>query len=303
MNGIAMAVYIGQKHAIPFSMKGGIFDRFKCSSLDTKASREDPGRGFRAKNGEGTMTRNLARTLVFLGITCVIVSMGWWAAYYNEVVGALGPKPALTHPMRCLLWTADICVQPQAKVQNIPAYTPLALWASLVVLLLGLFVVYRTASTEPYPVTPPGEPSLVIPKLEPFYAWVRDLSWPLMRIAAGGTLLAVGIDKVLNRDIVAFAAGSLARRGLEPSMAFAYTVYFLESAGALMIILGLFTRFFAAALAIEFFIITFVGAFATAGYLPGRGWGVFLMWGLLFFAIALRGGGPYSLDRLLRREL
>jgi putative oxidoreductase len=69
-----------------------------------------------------------------------------------------------------------------------------------------------------------------------------------------------------------------------------------------MIILGLFTRFFAAALAIEFFIITFVAAFAT-GYLPGRGWGVFLMWGLLFFAIALRGGGPYSLDRLLRREL
>jgi uncharacterized membrane protein YphA (DoxX/SURF4 family) len=28
-----------------------------------------------------------------------------------------------------------------------------------------------------------------------------------------------------------------------------------------------------------------------------------LMWGLLFFAIALRGGGPYSLDRLLGREL
>jgi len=27
------------------------------------------------------------------------------------------------------------------------------------------------------------------------------------------------------------------------------------------------------------------------------------MWGMIFFAIALRGGGPYSFDRLLPREL
>jgi hypothetical protein len=27
------------------------------------------------------------------------------------------------------------------------------------------------------------------------------------------------------------------------------------------------------------------------------------MWGLVLFAVALRGGGPYSLDRLMRREL
>jgi putative oxidoreductase len=254
--------------------------------------------------GEGPMTRNLGRTLVLLAIAGVILSLGWWASYYNEVVRALGPKPALTHPMRCLLWTADICVQPQAaaKLTNFYAYTPFVMWGSLAVLLLGLIVVYRTTSPQPYPVTPPGEPKLIVGKLEPFYAWVRDLSWPVVRIAAGGTLLVVGLDKVLNRDIVAFAAGSMARRGLEPSMPLAYFVYFLETGGALMIILGLFTRFFAAALAIQFFIIAFVAQFQT-GFLPARGWGIFLMWGLLFFAIALRGGGPYSLDRLLRREL
>ena len=251
------------------------------------------------------MTRNLGRALVWLAILAVILSLAWWATYYNHIVQALGPKPALTHPMRCLLWTADICVQPQAAAKlpsNLPVYTPLAIWGSLVLLLLGLFVVSRTTSTQPYPVTPPGEPKLMIPKLEPFYAWTRDLSWLVVRVATGGTLLAIGIDKVLNRDIGVFATGSMARRGLEPAMPLAYTVYFLESVGALMIILGLFTRFFAAALAIEFFIITFVAQFAT-GFLPARGWGIFVMWGLLFFAIALRGGGPYSLDRLLRREL
>jgi len=248
--------------------------------------------------------RNLGRTIVILAITLIVLSLSWWAWYYNEIIGALGPNRALTHPMRCLLWTADICVQPQAaaKLQHFPAYTPLAFWGSILVLMLGLLVVYRSQSRGPRLDTPQGEPKLLCPKLEPFYAWVRDLSWLVVRIATGGTLLAIGLDKVLNRDISAFAAGSLARRGLEPSMPLAYVVYFLESGGALMIVLGLFTRFIGAALAIEFFIITFVAQFQT-GFLPARGWGTFLMWGLLFFAIALRGGGPYSLDRVIGREL
>jgi putative oxidoreductase len=34
-----------------------------------------------------------------------------------------------------------------------------------------------------------------------------------------------------------------------------------------------------------------------------RGYEYVLMWGLVAFAIALRGGGPYSLDRKLGKEL
>jgi putative oxidoreductase len=34
-----------------------------------------------------------------------------------------------------------------------------------------------------------------------------------------------------------------------------------------------------------------------------RGYEYVLLWGLVCFAIALRGGGPYSLDRKLGREL
>lgn len=248
--------------------------------------------------------RNLGRTIVILAIALIVLSMGWWAWYYNDLIRALGPKPTLAHPLRCLLWTADVCLQPQAavKVQHLPSYNPLALWGSIVVLIVGLLTVYRSKSPEAYPQTPPDEPRLLFPKLEPFYAWGRDISWLLVRIATGGTLLAVGIDKILHRDIAAFAVGSMARRGIEPSGLFAYIVYSLESVGALMIVLGLFTRFFGAAIAVEFFIITFVAQFQT-GFLPYRGWGIFLMCGLLFFAIALRGGGPYSLDRAIGREL
>jgi hypothetical protein len=34
-----------------------------------------------------------------------------------------------------------------------------------------------------------------------------------------------------------------------------------------------------------------------------RGYEYALMWGLILFAVALRGGGPYSLDRRIGREL
>ena len=149
-----------------------------------------------------------------------------------------------------------------------------------------------------------AEPKLVIPALEPFYAWVRELSWPIIRVTVGGTLLIHGINKLMGAGVAAFAVG-LSRRGIEPALPLAYVVFFNETIGALMVMLGLFTRFIAAVLAIEFVLITFV-AHRPNGYgwtSQGGGWEYPLLWGLIFFAIALRGGGPYSLDRKIGREL
>jgi putative oxidoreductase len=76
-------------------------------------------------------------------------------------------------------------------------------------------------------------------------------------------------------------------------------VLFLETVGAICIVLGLFTRVFAAAIAIQMAVITF------AVMMP-NGWGRMeytFMWGIIMFAIALRGGGPYSLDRAIGKEL
>src|SRR5579864_1921243 len=133
---------------------------------------------------------------------------------------------------------------------------------------------------------PSGEPQLVIPALAPFYAWARVLSYPLMRITIGGILLVHG-------------------NGIEPSLPIAYLVFFNETIGAICLILGLFTRPIAASIAIEMAVITFVVHFKNgfAFSSQGGGWEFPLMWGLLVFAIALRGGGPYSLDRKLGKEI
>jgi hypothetical protein len=97
-----------------------------------------------------------------------------------------------------------------------------------------------------------GEPRPIIPPLAGFYSHARDLSWLVVRLTAGGMLLVHGIMKVMpmaekgfTATIEAFAAGSMARRGIEPALAAAYVVFFLETIGAVMIMLGLFTRFIA----------------------------------------------------------
>jgi putative oxidoreductase len=152
---------------------------------------------------------------------------------------------------------------------------------------------------------PSGEPRPLIPALAPFYAWVRDLSWLLIRLAAGGTLFTHGWAKLMGSGVAAFATGSLARRGIEPALPLAYVIFFNETVGAICLMLGLFTRVVAAMIAVEFAVITLV-AHAPNGYgwtSPGGGWEFPFMWGLIIFAIALRGGGPYSVDRALGREL
>ncbi len=147
---------------------------------------------------------------------------------------------------------------------------------------------------------PEGEPSLIIPALAPFYAPVCDLSYPLMRVTVGGVLLVHGIEKVIGPGVVGFAAG-LARRGIELSLPFAYVIFFNETIGAVCLILGFITRPIAAIIAVEFAVITFVAHFPNGfGFSnPGGGWEYPFLWGLMIFAIALRGGGPYSLDRRL----
>jgi putative oxidoreductase len=143
-------------------------------------------------------------------------------------------------------------------------------------------------------------PRLVIPQLRGFYDWVEPLSWALVRITAGLMLIPHGWPKLMM-GVGATANMALVKRGIYPAEPLAVVLILIETLGGLCIALGLFTRFWAAAAAIEMTVIVY-------HHLPKFGWGERgyeypLFWGLIMFAIALRGGGPYSLDRKLGREL
>lgn len=142
-----------------------------------------------------------------------------------------------------------------------------------------------------------GEPALIFPRLAGFYNATSDLWYPLIRVAAGAILVTHGWVK-LHAGVAAITA-SMARSGFEPATAFAYGAIILESLGALCVAIGLFTRFFAAAIAIEMAVIAFM-------VMMPHGWGRMeytFLWGIIFLAIALRGGGPYSVDRMIGKEL
>ncbi len=145
-----------------------------------------------------------------------------------------------------------------------------------------------------------SEPRLIIPALESFYDQAIPLSWLIVRIAAGSILLVHGWIKI-PRGPASFA-GAYEALGFFPGADWAWCSTIVEVSAGICITLGLFTRFFAAAAAIEMAIITIVYLKNGFSWL-GRGYEFTLMWGLICFAIALRGGGPYSLDRKLGIQL
>jgi putative oxidoreductase len=145
------------------------------------------------------------------------------------------------------------------------------------------------------------EPKLFLPSLQLFYDAAIPLSWLIVRIAAGWILLVHGWGKIMIGPTDGFLKG-YADLGFSPPLIWFWTSTCLETAAGIALILGLFTRFFAAAAAIEMLIITVLYWNNGFSWLH-RGYEFTLLWGLVCFAIALRGGGPYSLDRRLGREL
>src|SRR5271169_3038851 len=93
-----------------------------------------------------------------------------------------------------------------------------------------------------------SEPKLILPFLRPLYETLVPLSWPLIRCTAGLILFVHGYAKIGHVDTV---AASMAKNGLSPPLLIAYLVTFVETVGALCVAVGLFTRFFAAAAAVD----------------------------------------------------
>jgi putative oxidoreductase len=78
---------------------------------------------------------------------------------------------------------------------------------------------------------------------------VSDLWYPMIRITVGTILLVHGWGKI--KTGITGLAGYLDKVGLAPPVPLAYVVFINETIGAVCIVLGLFTRLFAASIAIE----------------------------------------------------
>jgi putative oxidoreductase len=149
-----------------------------------------------------------------------------------------------------------------------------------------------------------GAPKLYFSGLGGLYESLYDFAYPLLRVTAGLMLLPHVWPKFMVLGVQAVAANALARRGIEPALPLAYLIMFLESVGAVCIIIGFLTRPFALLLLIEMLVITFKVQLPNGWFFSVQGGGAEfpVMWAILFLVILIRGGGHYSVDRAIGKE-
>jgi len=148
---------------------------------------------------------------------------------------------------------------------------------------------------------PQTEPKLLLPFLRQFYETVLPWAWVLVRIGVGWNLIVHGWGKIIRgpEQQGAMLAHDNAALGFKAAI----FLTIIEFVGGICITLGLFTRFFAAAIAIEMGYLVWPHYWGNGFSWLNRGYEYVLLWGFISLAIALRGGGPYSLDRKLGWEL
>jgi putative oxidoreductase len=147
-----------------------------------------------------------------------------------------------------------------------------------------------------------AEPKLALPFLRTFYDSAIPFSWLVVRVAVGWNLLVHGWGKIALLPPSDAVIKAYADLGLGMPAFWFWASFGIETLAGVALIVGLFTRFFAAAATIEMLVITCLYWSNGFGWMH-RGYEYVMLWGLVCFAIALRGGGPYSLDRKLGREL
>jgi len=151
-----------------------------------------------------------------------------------------------------------------------------------------------------------NDTALVIPALKPVYASTSAISETLLRVAAGLFLVPHGAQKLFGlfggyglsatgeffQTQLGFSNGYLAALGAGS----------VEVFGGLLLALGLFTRFAAGAIAVMLLVASTIhlgnGFFWTSG-----GWEYPVLWAIVALTFVARGGGAYSLDRLIGREI
>lgn len=147
---------------------------------------------------------------------------------------------------------------------------------------------------------------LLLPRLAGFYAWGEGVGYALLRAGFGVVILTHGLPKLLGTphgsmaDPAAGAMRMVESLGLPFAPQLILFVTSLETVGAVRLAAGLLTRLVAPMFAVQMLVICLATRAQFAWF--DRGFEFPLMLGLTALYFAMRGGGPFSLNRHFRRE-
>jgi putative oxidoreductase len=142
---------------------------------------------------------------------------------------------------------------------------------------------------------------LIIPALGPIYRRLAPYSYAFMRFCTGAVLVPHGIQKIMS-GFVDRGPATIAAHGLPLPVLLAYLTVFGESVAAVCLAIGLFTRVAALIIWIEMGVIIVLFQWQFGYFWTNRGIEFALLWWLLCTGIFFRGGGRYSIDRLIGKE-
>lgn len=142
---------------------------------------------------------------------------------------------------------------------------------------------------------------LLFPKLGIVYNLANPYLWTIFRILLGVWLIPHGFPKLFGDDAIP-ASKNFVNFGWDYPIVWAYFIGCLEFFGGIFLILGLGTRLVALMVAVQMFVISFAVLYPTWGW-GKKGMEFALLWGLLCLILVIKGGGKYSADRFLPKEL
>lgn len=143
-------------------------------------------------------------------------------------------------------------------------------------------------------------PRLVIPALGRLYSLLAPVTEPLVRLVAGGALAMHGYPILFGNTVA--AAKFLESVGFADGLFWAYVVGTVEFACGLCLALGLLTRVVAVPI-IGFLAIAIVTYHWFGFAWENRGFEYPLFWAIVVFHFLVRGGGAWSLDAVIGREV
>ena len=147
-----------------------------------------------------------------------------------------------------------------------------------------------------------GEAKLLYPALAGFYERILPIAETFVRIVVG-VMFLMHVSVKFKLGAGAVAANVFTKNGLEPALTWAYVAMFIELVGGVCLIIGLFTRFVGAVLAIEM-LVALLAVHLAKGYAAGGGgYEYVLLIGAVCFFFSIRGGGPYSVDQVIGKTL
>lgn len=141
-------------------------------------------------------------------------------------------------------------------------------------------------------------PALIVPALDPLYARLAPLTQLWLRVISGVALMVHGWPKIQNPT---GAADMVSGLGFAPGWLWSILLSVTEFTGGLLLAIGLLTRLAAAGTTIILLVtVYFHWIVLEQGY---RGAELSLIWSAVTLTFFAKGGGRYSLDRVIGKEL